>query len=120
MLLKIRERKQKIPVGKYPELAEKKITVKLLNRLKLFWKRKKAIIGAGVLATGLLITGQWGLVLQIVGSSLIGLEGVHEIGRQSKYGEKGQFKKDDLVSALKDLLEALIRVVKLIGSKPKL
>jgi len=115
-----RQKKQGIPVDEIKEGGEIEIKVKLTNKIRLLWQRKKALIGACVLATGLIIAGQWGTVLQIIGSSLVGLEGLHEIGRQSKYGEKGEFKREDLINALKDLLEALIKVIKLILSRPKM
>lgn len=83
---KLREKKQKIPVDALPELDEIKIKVKLWNRIRFIWDRKKALIGAGVLAGGLIIAGSWGLILQVIGGSLIGVEGAHEIGRKSKYG----------------------------------
>ncbi len=108
----------------YPEMDLPEINIGWLKR---FWAKinghKSTICYIGMLAGGVLsvipATSLLGKALFAVSFGSVGASLIHREGKASKYGEEGKFGFKDLWNALKDLLNALLRVYTVIKNLKK-
>ena len=84
-----------------------------------FLNKKKLLIGVAFTASAFIpgINPVIAEGLKYLGFTVSGVGGAHKIAKASKYGEKGEFGSGELVAALQDLWNALIRVYTLIRRK---
>lgn len=93
----------------------KKIVNKTVVQPWCWVNGKKTLIGAVVLAGGLVVGGQWGIVLKIVGTSLTTVGGLHKLGKiTTKYGSKGEFGNKELMQLINDLIVLVVQLFKTI------
>ena len=93
------------------EIESTKIQVNLKDKIIFFWARWKGLLGAGALIVSPFIQGSIGIGIKVIGYFLVGIESFHEVGRRSKYGEKGKFTKQDRKDLYKDLFDLILRIL---------
>lgn len=94
---------------KLPEL--KRLKIGLVTRIKLFMRNRwKGFTGGALLIGAHFATGFLGTGLGIIGTTLVGGEVTHQVGKSTKkYGKKGEFDIEELFDLLKDLFKFFFR-----------